>query len=303
MSGRIEGMNWILICQLIIMFFVFSCIGWLIEVILKFIQYHRFINRGFLIGPYCPIYGSGVVVVTVLAGGLIGRKGTVSEIFWAGYVLCGILEYFTSWYMETRFHARWWDYSEKPMNLHGRIWVGNLLLFGAASVLIVCWIDPVYFALVEKLRPFWLYFSAGAVACIVMADYIASHVLMGLVRREIDTQKGDNTEEISAGVHELLRNRGLLFRRIEQAYPNLHTRPLWLTKQLRQAQKDYKEAKRSVEELLKTGKAGRKVLAEDAAWKERLEHVREAERRARRRLQELQKKQMHHKKEDEESGL
>lgn len=66
------------------------------EVVLKFVQFHRFINRGFLIGPYCPIYGWGVVAVTVLVGGMIGREGTVSEIFWAGVVMCGGLEYFTS---------------------------------------------------------------------------------------------------------------------------------------------------------------------------------------------------------------
>lgn len=104
-------------CQLTILFFVFSVIGWCMEVVLKFIQYHRFINRGFLIGPYCPIYGIGVVAVTVLVGGMFSREGTISEIFFAGYVLCGVLEYFTSWYMEKFFHARWWDYSNKPMNL------------------------------------------------------------------------------------------------------------------------------------------------------------------------------------------
>ncbi len=85
---------------MVILFFIYACIGWCMEVTLKFIQYRRFINRGFLIGPYCPIYGWGAVAVTVLVGGMIGREGTISEIFWAGYVLCGVLEYATSWYME-----------------------------------------------------------------------------------------------------------------------------------------------------------------------------------------------------------
>ena len=128
-------MNWTLLCQLIVLFFVFSVLGWMMEVTLKYIQYHRFINRGFLIGPYCPIYGSGVVLVTVLVGGLIGiRGGTPGEIFLAGFFICGGLEYFISWYMEKAFHARWWDYSRKPMNLNGRVWIGNLMLFGLASM-------------------------------------------------------------------------------------------------------------------------------------------------------------------------
>ena len=132
-------MNWTLLCQLIVLFFVFSVLGWMMEVTLKYIQYHRFINRGFLIGPYCPIYGSGVVLVTVLVGGLIGiRGGTPGEIFLAGFFICGGLEYFISWYMEKAFHARWWDYSRKPMNLNGRVWIGNLMLFGTSGSLKSC---------------------------------------------------------------------------------------------------------------------------------------------------------------------
>ena len=70
--------------EFVIMAFIFSILGWIMEVTLKFIQYHRFINRGFLIGPYCPIYGFGVVGVTILVGGLIGREGTYAETFMAG---------------------------------------------------------------------------------------------------------------------------------------------------------------------------------------------------------------------------
>ena len=124
------------IAELIVLFFCYSVAGWCMEVTLKYIQFHRFINRGFLIGPYCPIYGSGAVVVTVLVGGLIGNASYIVT-FLASFILCGVLEYFVSWYMEKMFHARWWDYSQKPMNLHGRIWIGNLVLFGIGGVAIV----------------------------------------------------------------------------------------------------------------------------------------------------------------------
>ena len=77
-------MNWTLLCQLIILYFVFSCLGWMMEVTLKYIQYHRFINRGFLIGPYCPIYGCGVVLVTVLVGGFIGPAHRARS-FWPAF--------------------------------------------------------------------------------------------------------------------------------------------------------------------------------------------------------------------------
>lgn len=77
------------IAELIVLFFCYSVAGWCMEVILKYIQFHRFINRGFLIGPYCPIYGSGAVVVTVLVGGLIGNASYIVT-FLASFVLCGV---------------------------------------------------------------------------------------------------------------------------------------------------------------------------------------------------------------------
>ena len=167
---------------LTILFFLFFVIGWLMEVVLKWIQYGRFINRGFLIGPYCPIYGSGVVVITVLVGGLQGREGTVGETFLAGLLVCGTLEYLVSWYMEKLFHARWWDYSHKPMNLNGRIWIGNLVLFGLASVVIVKGIDPFAFRVLLSWPPVVLHVLAVCCALLLLIDAAVSHFLMNLVQ-------------------------------------------------------------------------------------------------------------------------
>ena len=287
-------MNGTLLCQLVVLYFVFSCLGWMMEVTLKYIQYHRFINRGFLIGPYCPIYGAGVVLVTVLVGGLVGiRGGTPGEIFLAGFVICGGLEYFISWYMEKVFHARWWDYSRKPMNLNGRVWIGNLMLFGLASVVIVLWIDPVYFRLIEKLPLFWLHFAAIAIVALLVSDCVVSHVMMDIVRREIDAQDGDSTEEISLRVHELLRDRNLFLRRIHQAYPELQARPRAMMERLKQARKEFKESNLRVKELLdelarrrKNGEALEEITARletaAAAMKERRAKLRELERKLRR---------------------
>jgi uncharacterized membrane protein len=278
------------ICRMVILFFIYACIGWCMEVTLKFIQYRRFINRGFLIGPYCPIYGWGAVAVTVLVGGMIGREGTISEIFWAGYVLCGVLEYATSWYMEKRFHARWWDYSNKPMNLHGRIWVGNLLLFGAGSVLIICWLDPLFFSIIDKLNPFWLHSFAIAIVLLMLADHIASDVLMRIVRKEIDAQEGDNTEEISRRVHDLLKDHNLLLRRIEQAYPELRSEPHWMTLQLRQARTNEKNTRRKLETMLKENNGKNLEAANGSEWQERMKAAIDAHCKAQMELREMEKK-------------
>ena len=241
----------LLFWELVIMFFVFSVAGWIMEVTLKYIQYHRFINRGFLIGPYCPVYGWGVVILTIIVGGVMIREGTVWEMFLAGFVICGALEYATSFYMEKLFHARWWDYSQKPMNLHGRIWIGNLVLFGIASVVIAGWIDPLFFHLVGKLSEHTVTVMGIIMIIIYISDNIASHFLMGLVKKEIDNQDKDNTEEISREIHLMLQDRNLLIRRIHQAYPDLQARPAHLTEELKRRKKVYKDSVRELKELEK----------------------------------------------------
>ena len=236
--------------EFVIMLFIFSVLGWIMEVTLKFIQYRRFINRGFLIGPYCPIYGFGVVGVTILVGGLIGRAGTYPETFMAGFIICGFLEYMTSFYMEKMFHARWWDYSNKPMNLHGRIWIGNLILFGLASVIIVKLIDPHYFNYIETINPLIISVLAWIIIVLMVSDYTLSHILMNIVKKEIDNSTGDNTEEISRQIHELLRNRNALHRRILQAYPDFKVLPHNFVQEYKQAKREYRKARKEFLSIL-----------------------------------------------------
>ena len=241
----------ILFCKLVIMFFIFSVAGWLMEVTLKFIEYHRFINRGFLIGPYCPVYGWGVVSITLIVGGVMVREGTLGEMFLAGFVICGALEYATSYYMEKRFHARWWDYSQKPMNLHGRIWIGNLILFGVATVVIATWIDPFYFYYIGKLSDTTIKIMALLVIILYAVDTTASHFLMGLVKKEIDNHDKDNTEEISREIHLMLQDRNLLIRRITAAYPDWQAKPARLTRELKEKRKAYRQAIKDLRRLEK----------------------------------------------------
>lgn len=280
------------VCELIILFFLFSFIGWLTEVILKYIQYRRFINRGFLIGPYCPIYGFGVVAVTVLVGGLIGRHGTMGETFLAGLIICGVLEYFTSWYMEKLFHARWWDYSQKPMNLHGRIWIGNLILFGLGSVAIVWWIDPLFYGWIERWPDFWVKVTAAALCVLMAADAVASHFLMDIVRKEIDSKTGDSTEAVSREIRALLRDKTLLLRRINEAYPNLQARPAAMTKELKAAVNSYKKASRELKEDLrkewKARKSGLDKLVEE--YRGKIKAASQNQKEALARLKQIQRK-------------
>lgn len=280
----------------ILVFFLFSLAGWCMEVTLKFIQYHRFINRGFLIGPYCPIYGWGAVTVTVLVGGLLAREGTYGETFLAGMVICGALEYFTSWYMEKAFHARWWDYSQKPMNLHGRIWIGNLLLFGGASVGIVKLIVPQLLGWFAVWPPLLVEILGQSVVVVMLADYVASHLLMNLVKKQIDSQEGDSTEEIARQVRALLKERGLLLRRIQSAYPEAQPRSRRLVAQWKAAKRSLKAAEQELKQARRNATLEAKErlqtleLHPGQSWKSRVEEAEASHRAARQRLRATEKK-------------
>lgn len=261
------------ISEFIIMVFLYSCIGWLMEVILKFIEYKRFINRGYLIGPYCPIYGVGVGIITITVNHFI-RTGNCSEIFLIGMVICGIWEYFISWAMEKLFHARWWDYSQRPMNLNGRIWMGNLIAFGLGSVIICKWMNPKFLGWIEKCPNTVNFISAICIVIVVATDYFISIRLMGTIKEEIDAREEDNSEEISLKVREILKSKSLFIQRISDAYPKFQARPHRLMLQLKAAEKELRLAKQELKKAKQDLEAKQKELKEASKYfKEEVKNV------------------------------
>lgn len=138
------------ITSLILMFFIFSFIGWLWEVTLTFISEGTFANRGVLHGPLLPIYGSGAILILTLLNKF--RKNPSKE-FILTVIVCGIVEYFTSVYLEfTHNGQRWWDYSGYFLNLNGRICAEGLLLFGLAGLAVVYVLAPQIDNILKKLN-------------------------------------------------------------------------------------------------------------------------------------------------------
>ena len=111
----------------IILFFIYSFLGWSIEVFREFQDKNHFVNRGFLIGPICPIYGVGGVLMLLTLG---KYKDSPIVLFCMSIIIFSILEYFTSYIMEKLFKARWWDYSNNKYNLNGRICAETMIPFG-----------------------------------------------------------------------------------------------------------------------------------------------------------------------------
>lgn len=158
--------------SLLIMFFGFSVFGWLWEVGLHLIETGELVNRGILHGPWLPIYGSGVVMILILLNAFRSRPGLE---FGLTVVLCGVVEYFTSYVMEiTHDGMRWWDYSGYFLNINGRICAEGLLVFGIGGCLAVYVLAPLADNLLRRLQTRRVAATACALVCVFLGDQIYS---------------------------------------------------------------------------------------------------------------------------------
>lgn len=126
--------------DLIYFFAIYSFLGWCTEVIYYIKKEHKFVNRGFLYGPFCPIYGSGIISIIVLLDNL---KNNIFMLFISAFFLTSFIEYFTGLVLEKIFKSKWWDYSNDSFNIHGRICLLYSLIWGLASVGVIKVIHPI----------------------------------------------------------------------------------------------------------------------------------------------------------------
>lgn len=202
---------------------IYSIMGWIMEVTCKSIEAKKIINRGFMIGPYCPIYGWGALAITILL------KRYIDDwivLLFMSIITCGILEYATSYVMEKLFHARWWDYSRRKYNINGRVCLETLIPFGILGLTIMYITNPFILSILEKVPQNVLNIIAIVLFIIFTIDgaislKIVSNVKTTSTSLNKEGKTMDNTEEITAKVKEILRNKSILNRRLINAYPNL----------------------------------------------------------------------------------
>lgn len=208
--------------QYFLLFIIYSVAGWLLEVTCKLIEYKRFINRGFLIGPYCPIYGWGAVAITFL---LYRYSYDPLVLFLMTVLTCSILEYATSWIMEKVFKARWWDYSKRKFNIDGRVCLGTMVPFGIFGMILTYITNPLIIKGLEKFNPTTL----NIIAIVFLIFYLVDNILSTIVIlgfRKTTVQVGregrqDNTEQITKKVREILSSKSWMYKRLVDAYPKL----------------------------------------------------------------------------------
>ncbi len=195
-------------CRYFLCFAVFSFIGWAYESLYYTIQQKKWINSGFLNTCFCPIYGIGAMLDLMLLGWI---ENTYA-LFFAGMFITAVLEYFVSWLLETLFHQRWWDYTNWPLNIRGRVCLIGGMAFGVLTVLLIRFIAPFTFGLIDNLGVIPLQIVTVVIACIMLADTVMS-------AKSIDSSKlwyVDKQSEIFAGFLESSHSE--LVKRIKNSF-------------------------------------------------------------------------------------
>ena len=201
-----------------LLFISYAFIGWIIEIINEIMKTHKFVNRGFLIGPYLPIYGYGGLFITLL---LTRYSSEPLTLFILAIVICSLLEYYTSYFMEKLFNARWWDYSNRKFNINGRICLETMIPFGLLGLLMIYVINPFIINFYSSLNQTLLTIISSTLFIIFLIDNIISFNVLNKVKNEIKKVDLDNTEEITKKVKETILSTSWIRRRISKAFPNV----------------------------------------------------------------------------------
>ncbi len=198
-----------------LLFLLYAFMGWCMEVIVVYFSTKKFVDRGFLIGPICPIYGLGSLLIVILLQKYVGDP---LVLFVMSVLICSFLEYFTSYLMEKLFKARWWDYSNKRFHINGRICLDNCAAFGILGVLMLYFVNP-FFTNILYMFPYWLLYTLAALFFLffVIDNLVSLKIITGFKNVAKSIHK-DSTEEITKKVREKLVDKGGLYKRLVSAF-------------------------------------------------------------------------------------
>jgi len=237
-------------------FVIYAFFGWCLEVVYQAVEHGKFINRGFLNGPYCPIYGFGVIIVYTA---LEPIKDNIIVLYFGAVILTTSLELVTGFLLEKIFSQKWWDYTNEHFNLKGYICLKFSLLWGVACLVTVRLIHPLVNSFVEKIPkiiavPFLVLFFIGFISDITITVLAIIHIKKRVAilesisaeMRKISDKTGEKlfdgveyvkdkkslvnerNTEIREKFSELMKKydrirdeRSLIFLRITKAFPKL----------------------------------------------------------------------------------
>ena len=207
------------ICYIFLIFFSYSIFGWLVECIFcTIINKKLTYDRGFLLGPYCPIYGWGALYMYFF---LSKYKEDPFTLFVMAMVGTTVLEYVTSYMMEKLFKARWWDYSKRKFNIEGRVCLLNSFLFGILGLAFIYVIHPSYSSFLESIPNQTFIILAIISFIIYFIDNIFTFVILTKLKIQVGKIRKDSTSEIDREIRGLLSNHNFFIRRLFKAFPHI----------------------------------------------------------------------------------
>lgn len=208
------------ICCYYMIFFIFSCLGYIVEVAFCFLQEKRIIlSRGFLIGPYIPIYGVGSLLIVHF---LNKYSNDPLAFFCLTVIICSIVEYLTSLIMEKLFKVRWWDYSKERFNINGRVCLTNSILFGFGGMIIQYILMPHIYKFINIMPSG--YFCLISVICFIIfiTDLaLTTNALCKVKSTLITFKEVDVTEFAKEEVIKSISKHELSFDRLFKAFPKI----------------------------------------------------------------------------------
>lgn len=188
----------------IALFFIYSLLGWLLELLFTFINTKKYINRGCLIGPYCPIYGFGCILLNLI---LNKYTNNIIILFIVTFVICTILEYLTSLILEKIFNLRWWDYSRYKYNINGRVCLETMLPFSILGTIVIKYLNPMFINLLDKIPIKHLFIIDIILITIISIDMLFSIYFTILAKKKKKISKKDATEEIKYNTYKEVINK------------------------------------------------------------------------------------------------
>lgn len=206
-------------CYYFLIFFIYSVLGFLIESIACSFWEKKIVkDRGFLIGPYCPIYGTGAIMMILF---LTKYKNDPLAFFIMAVVYASIIEYLTSYILEKLFKARWWDYSDKKFNVNGRISLSTSFMFGVLGIFLIYFMNP----LLEKglsLIPKDIFICISLIILVFfLIDIIVTFTVVSRLKLNLQSLEKDSTSQIDKQIKEVLRNDLLWYKHIYKSFPKL----------------------------------------------------------------------------------
>ena len=251
-------------------YIIYSLIGWMIEVIFLAVTQGKIVNRGFLNGPLCPVYGSGVLMVLIvlyLVDSILGIKTSVDAshpmiLFAIGIVFASLIEFMAGFILDKLFHARWWDYSDRKFNINGYICLEFSIVWGLAIAFVLRVIQPGIENIVDMIPHILGIIFLVIIYLIFVADIVITVLTVLKMNKQLermeDIQKSilkisdEMSELIGSGT---IKTMGKLEKGYEtatikqlQLHENLNENKKELLSAIKNSKEDYQKRRLELEE-------------------------------------------------------